>query len=335
MTAFLVLARMRLNDVLRSRSATFAFLGLPLVILLVLVTVFSRGQPFEDKRVIWVNEVPGAAGPPGALTKFAGLRVERETDVRVAERKLLARAANAVVVVTDDRLTVEVGKKDELWGRGLSSVLGPHVELAPLELPPWGYVHYLFPGLLCSSVMFAGMFGMGYAMARYRRNQFLKKLSTLPLSRSTFVAAQIAGRGTLVAVQAGLLLIAGACLGLPLTALGVLATGVVCALGMFVFCGIGFALAALIETEAVVSDVISGLTLPFTLLSGMFFPLDTLPSWLGRPCAFLPSTLMVDCVRATLLYEGSLASLWPKLCGLLVWGVATFGLSVRLFRWHQ
>jgi ABC-type multidrug transport system permease subunit len=98
-------------------------------------------------------------------------------------------------------------------------------------------------------------------MARYRRNAFLKKLATTTLARSTFVLAQILGRGSLVTVQAALLLVVAiAGFGLRPTLSGALSAALVCVLGLFVFSGIGFALASLIETEAVVSDVISGLT---------------------------------------------------------------------------
>ena len=64
--------------------------------------------------------------------------------------------------------------------------------------------------------------------------------------------------------------------------------------------GAGFALACLIRTEAVVSDTIAALTLPLTLFSGVFFPIDVLPSALHAVCAVLPSTLMVDLARRDL-----------------------------------
>lgn len=52
-----------------------------------------------------------------------------------------------------------------------------------MAVPKWGYVHYLFPGLLTFSVLLAGLFGMGYGMVRFRATLLLKKLATTPLSR--------------------------------------------------------------------------------------------------------------------------------------------------------
>lgn len=335
MKALWVLARLRVLDVVRSRSATFAFLGLPVLILLVLASVFGGGHPFEVRRVT-VTQAAGELDPAAVrLAAYEGVRVETEPDLQVARRKLQTRATDAVLLRDPDgALKIVVGLKDELWGRGVAGLF-PRARLELVKLSRFGYVHYLFPGLLCSSVMFAGLFGMGYAMARYRRNAFLKKLSTTPLGRGTFVLAQILGRGSLVTVQAGLLLLVAIVgFGLRPTLGSASSAALVCAVGLLVFSGIGFALASLIETEAVVSDIISGLTLPFTLFSGVFFPLDSLPPALVKVCALLPSTLMVDAVRSTLLYGAGFASVAGNLCGLLLWGAVTFGISVGLFRWH-
>ena len=336
MRALWVLARLRVLDVVRSRSATFAFLGLPVLILLVLAAVFGSGHPFEVRRITVVQGPGELDAAAGRLAAYEGVRVEREPNLDVAWRKLETRATDAVLErEPDGALRLAVGSKDELWGRGVAGIL-PRARLELVRLSHFGYVHYLFPGLLCSSVMFAGLFGMGYAMARYRRNAFLKKLSTTPLGRGTFVLAQILGRGSLVTVQAALLLsVAILGFGLRPTLSGAMSATLLCALGLFVFSGIGFALASLIETEAVVSDIISGLTLPFTLFSGVFFPLDSLPPMLVRVCALLPSTLMVDAVRSTLLYGAGFATVAGNMCWLLLWGALTFAISVRLFRWHE
>jgi ABC-type multidrug transport system permease subunit len=334
--AFLALARLRVFDVVRSRSATLAFLGLPVVILLVLVLVFANGHPFEARRLTLVEKAGQLADARSALGRYDGLLIDAQADLDVARRQLQTRATSGVLWRDEHGgLTLEVGEKEQLWGRGLLSFL-PGARLSPLRLSRFGYVQFLFPGLLCSSVMFAGMFGMGYAMARYRRNGFLKKLATMPLGRATFVLAQISGRGSLVVAQVSLLLLFGVVgLGLRPSFTGLTCACLVWASGLFVFSGIGFLLASLIETEAVVADLISGLTLPFTLFSGVFFPIDSLPHWLRLACSVLPSTLMVDGVRGALLYDVGLAGVAGKLLGLLGWAALTFGLSVRLFRWHE
>ncbi len=336
MRAFWVLARMRIFDVVRSRGATFVFLGLPLVLLLVLAAVFAEGHPFERKTVTVVRSA-GAAMLESQLGLAAEVRFEYEGLESVARRKLETRATDAIVLfVEGEPRTLFVSDRTRLWGEGLARRISPRVELVSLPLSRWGYLHYLFPGLLCSAVMYAGLFGMGYAMARYRQNGFLRKLSTTPLSRVTFVSSQVVGRSVLVLGQVLLLVFVGTvAFSLSVPVSGLLGGLLVALTGLFTFAGLGFLLASMIQTDAVVSDVISALTLPLLLFSGVFFPVDALPAALGRPASLLPSTLMIDAARATLLYDGGLASVLPELCGLAAWGVALFVLSVGTFRWHD
>jgi len=328
---------MRVLDVTRSVGASIAFFGLPLIILLVLALVFAHGHPFESKSVAVVAATAELGSVRAALNGRSELRLEVEVSEAVARRKLEVRAVEAVIVAAPAAAPrVLVGARAGIWGRGLAALLPNSASFAEVAISDFGYLHYLFPGLLCTSVMFAGLYGMGYAMARYRQNSFLKKLSTTPLARTTFVLAQVLGRGSLVVVQVALLLCAGlVAFALPAPLGGMLSAGVVTLLGLLVFSGIGFALACVIRTEAVLNDVISALTLPITLFSGMFFPIDVLPRPLFELCRRLPSTLMVDAARATLLYGASLASVAPALLGLLLWGIAAFSLSMRVFRWHD
>jgi ABC-type multidrug transport system permease subunit len=325
---------MRLFDVLRSRGTTFIFLGLPLVLLLVLAVVFAEGHPFERKTVTVVR----AAGA-GPLAKRLGatneLRVAYEGVEAVALRKLEARATDAVVLHGGTNTpTLVVSDRTQLWGEGLARRIAPNTQLVTRSLSRWGYLHYLFPGLLCSAVMFSGLFGMGYAMARYRQSSFLKKLATTPLARSTFVLSQVFGRSLLVLGQVAVLVLAGAAFGLRVPFLSLAGAVLIALIGLFAFSGLGFLLASVIESDAVVGDVISALGLPLTLFSGVFFPVDALPSALARIAQLLPSTLMIDAARATLLYDTALVSVLPKLVGLAAWGVGLFALSVGTFRWH-
>ncbi|MFZ5893675.1 MAG: ABC transporter permease [Myxococcota bacterium] len=336
MKALWLLARLRILDVTRSLPGSLAFFGLPLAILLLLSLVFANGHPFERRSVAFAGPAPQLRDLQAQLKHTSELRVELAPSESLARRKLEVRAVEAVIVQrTAERMEVLVASRSAIWGRGLAALL-PGSQLSEIETSSSGYLHYLFPGLVCSGVMLAGLYGMGYAMARYRQNAFLKKLATTPLPRSTFVIAQVLGRSALVLLQVGLLLAVGLFVfALPAHFAGLLATALITVLGLLVFSGIGFALACVIRTEAIVNDVISALTLPFTLFSGIFFPLHVLPQPLYELCRLLPSTLMVDATRETLLYGASIASVQSELLGLGAWGVVTFALSIRLFRWHD
>lgn len=345
--AFLVLTRLRLLDVLRSRSSAGFVLFFPLVLLAVTALVFLDGHPFE-RRVLLVVAPPDDPTLDAVASALAGLEevtVERARGEAEALGRLRARMAAAVLVpgapdrLLPDRLLPDrllVGPRDRLFGRGLAAALPAPADLVVADVPRGGYVHYLFPGVLVFSVMVAGLFATGHTMVLYRQNGFLKKLATTPLPRAAFVGAQVAARSALVLAQVALLVVTAWLFGAPFPPLGLAWLVVIVVLGLLTFMGLGFALACVIRTEDLVVDVISGLTFPLVLLSEIFFPLSALPGPLAAVGGWLPSTEMVRLARAVLLYgEASPAVLAPGLALLAACAAITFAGSLAAFRWHE
>lgn len=334
MKAFFILTRQRINDVMRSRSSASFMLLFPIVLLLVVGFVFEKGHPFELRHVGTVGEVSVET-----LAAYEEVRVQPMRDEREAMGKLKARMVSAVVTREGDALVLTVGPRDQLLARGMAEALGDQgrVEVRTIDVPSWGYVHYLFAGLLTFSVMVSGLFATGYTMSFYRQNRFLKKLATTPLPKATFVGAVVSARGVLILGQIALMLAVGA-VAFDVTFDGVALgwTTVICVLGLLTFMGVGFALACVIRTEDLITDVISGVNMPLILLSEIFFPLTALPRPLAMIGEHLPSTEMVRLLRAVLLY--GVRDAGPLLSGiglLCVWVAATFAVSLAVFKWHE
>jgi ABC-type multidrug transport system permease subunit len=327
--AFLVLVKLRLLDVTRRPLAGFFILILPVILLLVAGGVFSGGHPFERRRVSVLADEASFT----ALARLPGLRVARAASERAARGGLSSRMTDVVVLPGPQIL---VRPTDELLGRGLAAAL-PGASLTIFSAPRFGYLHYLFPGMLALAVVLTGLYGMGLTMVRYRASQLLKKLATTPLPRSTFVAAQISARTVLVLAQTALMALAARLVfGMPLSPASFAWLLALTTLGLFTFMGVGFSLACVIRVETNMQDLINALTGPVVLLSEIFFSADELPGPLAAVAAALPSTQLVRLTRAVLLEgETALPALAPGLAALVMWALFTFGLSLAVFRWHE
>ena len=368
MRTFFVLLRLRVLDVTRSRASALLFLVLPAVLLLLVGFVFAEGHPFERRRVALVDDLPAAceasAPLPAACQASAASVPRREgkpsvvlieedmarhPDVRATREKtesfalgmLRSHTVSAVVVVRGNQTRLIVGSREQLFARGLAAALvdsgrGP-IAVEVVALPRWGYVHYLFPAILTYSVMLSGLFGMGYAMVRYRQNRFLKKLATTPLSRTTFVLAQISARAVLVLGQLALLVaMAHLAFGLPLSVVSAVWLSVFTVLGVLVFMGAGFVMACIVKTEGLFVDLVFAIAVPLIFVSEFFYPADDLPALLTRVSEVLPSTHMVRAMRAVLLYDVTSAGmLMPAVVTMGVWAAAMFGTSIAAFKWHR
>lgn len=332
MSPFLLLLRLRVAEVTRSRTSTGFFLGLPLVLLLVIGLVFMNGHPFERHRVAFVGDAPTFG-----IERLSSVHALHEDDEQVALGKLKSRELHAIVSKRPTGVVLIVGSHDELIGRGLATALPSGTPIEVVTTPRWGYVHYLFPGLLAFAILLSGLFGMGYFLVRHRQNLFLKKLATTPLPKTTFVGAQIVARSLLVLGQMMVLVLtARFAFDLPLTLVSALWLALFTLLGILAFMGLGFALACVVKTEATMVDVINSITTPLVLLSEIFFPVDELPAPIARLSGALPSTQLVRLVRGVLLHgETRFSTLWPGISIMCLWIVLAYGVSLLAFRWHD
>lgn len=339
-----ILARIRLFDTFRSRSSAAFIFAFPVGLVVVVGLVFAKGHPFEVRRVVVVEPSRSAADPlltqaTAALAAFEEIRVESAASEREATGRLMSGMASAILLHVEgaDHVELKLSSRDHAFGTGVATVLPAGTRTSVISAPRWGYVHYLFPGMLTFSVLVAGLFGMAYTLVLYRQNLFLKKLATTPLPKSTFVAAQIGARAVLVLLQ-NVLLVATAwfMFDMHFTVLQLLWLTVATTLGLLAFMGIGFMLACVIETEDLVTDVISAVNLPLVFLSEIFFPLDALPAPLALVAGILPTTALVRVCRTLLVYQvTAVSALWLDLLLLALWSAVAFAVSTALFRWHR
>jgi len=73
--------------------------------------------------------------------------------------------------------------------------------------------------------------------------------------------------------------------------------------------------------------------LPMFVFSGVFFSSDRFPSVIQPFVKALPLTALNDALRAVILEGASLSTQLARLGILAAWGVFSFVLAGRLFRW--
>ena len=74
--------------------------------------------------------------------------------------------------------------------------------------------------------------------------------------------------------------------------------------------------------------------LPMWILSGTFFSYARFPDAMLPFVRALPLTALNDSLRAVMIDGASLTSLAGPLAVVIGWGVASFGIALRIFRWR-
>jgi ABC-2 type transport system permease protein len=202
-----------------------------------------------------------------------------------------------------------------------------------IDEPGGRYIDFLVPGLLGMSLMGGGLWGVGYVIVDMRIRKLLKRFLATPMRRSDFLAAIMISRMLFIIPEVLIILI------FARLAFGVVIYGSLLALvfliflGALSFAGIGLLVASRARTLESVSGLMNLVMLPMWLLSGVFFSSERFPSVMQPAIKALPLTVLNDALRGVMLEGATLASQWPQIAGLTAWGVITFALALRWFRW--
>ncbi len=331
---------MRLRTFSREPSATFWVFGFPLLMSIVLALAF-RNQA-GTRLFVAVADGPERASVVAALAASDGLGA---TAMPLEEaRESLRRGKVALVVVPDSppRLLLDPTQPDARTARllvidALQRAAGRSDPLTLSEervtLPGTRYIDFLVPGLLGFGLMSSSIWGLGWAIVQMRMGKLLRRLAATPMRRLDFLLAFTGGR-LLLGLLEVLFFLGFARLIFDVRVAGNPVTFVLWALaGALTFGGISALVASRAENSETASGLMNLVTLPMTVVSGVFFSASHFPGWLQPVLRALPLTALIDGLRAIAIDGAGASALGLPALVLVAWGVGSFSLALRLFRW--
>jgi ABC-2 type transport system permease protein len=334
------LALWRLRELWREPEALFWVFAFPILLALALGVAFKhRGQP---TLTIAVQDGPRADTVVRILTDAPGLRVLQLDSTEAYQRLRSGRVA--LIVMPGDRITVQFDStRDESrlarleTDAALQVAAGRHDVLALrdalLTEPGSRYIDFLIPGLLGLNIMGTGLWGIGFGIVRSRQQKLLRRLHASPMRRSDFLLAQALARLVFLVLEVVVVLTFGAlAFGVPMRGSVVLIAAVVLA-GALAFSGLGLLVATRARTIEGVSGLMNVVMVPMWVFSGVFFSWSHFPEAIHPLIRLLPLTALNDGLRAVLLDGAGVTAVAGYLGNMLAWGVVTFVVSVKLFRW--
>jgi ABC-2 type transport system permease protein len=188
-----------------------------------------------------------------------------------------------------------------LWLFVIGSGLGA---ANPSTMSGVDYQLFIFPGIVSMSIIFTSVFYGSYIIWD-RKFDFLKSVMVAPVSRGTVFVGKTLGGMTTSLIQAAILLVIGAAIGVGFTPLSLAQVCAVILLTSFGLTSLGLALGSYMYSLEGFQMIVSFVVFPLFFLSGALFPLDNLPGWLSVLTAVDPATYGVDAMRNALLGVGS------------------------------
>ena len=193
------------------------------------------------------------------------------------------------------------------------------------------YIDFLVPAIIGMTVLFGCMFGMGEALAGERERGELARLFMTPTSVATVVGGKIISKVTVEIVRAIILIVAAIVLfGIVINGSMAL-TLLVLVLGALCFVGFGIMISARVSTQEDYMQMVMPITMPMMFVSGVFYPIETMP-WIFQKLAYImPLTYVNDALRAVMLKGVGIGGIWIDIVVLLGFTALFFALGVTRF----
>jgi ABC-type multidrug transport system permease subunit len=196
------------------------------------------------------------------------------------------------------------------------------------------YVDWVLPGILAMNMMFSSLFGVGYAIVRYRKNSVLKRLKATPLSAFEFVSAQLMSRLFIVMFMSTVVY-TGCNLFFDFYMLGsYFDLFIIGCLGAICLISLGLLVASRSKSEELIGGLLNLSAWPMMLLSGVWFSLEGSPEALQYFSNFMPLTHLVSGARAIITEGASLSDISFHLTALAIMSSIFLGLGSYLFSWN-
>ena len=216
-------------------------------------------------------------------------------------------------------------------GTGDSST-SPGIEIDVLYNPDLETSWVMVPALVGLILAFIGTIITSLGLVRERQEGTLEQLAVMPIRPSDVIAGKITPYFVLACLDMILVTVLGIVLfGVPFNGnVALFALGAV--VFLLVVLGIGVLISTMSQNQGQAIQMALMMLLPQILLSGMIFPLSSMPwgvRWIGY---LLPLTYFISISQGIMLRAAPLSSLWPSFVILGVMAVAVFGAAILRFR---
>lgn len=337
------LTLVRYREFLREPEAVFWVFVFPVLLAAGLGIAF-RNRPAERQHVAVLSTAPGAAPLAAALRGDSTLDVDLLDDS--AAMRALRTGTVALVVIPqlggavsyryDDtrpearaaRLIADAAVQRAAGRRDPVAAADQHIRERGSR-----YIDFVIPGLLGMNLMGSGIWGIGFAIVDARKKKLLKRLIATPMRKPEYLASFLLSRLTMLAFEVVTLLGFGALIfGVPLRGSFVV-LAFICLVASLTFGAMGLLVASRARTVEGASGLMNLVMLPMWVFSGVFFSASNFPHTMQPFIQALPLTAVNNALRANMLQGASLGQVAGELGIALAWLVASFLVSLKLFRW--
>jgi ABC-2 type transport system permease protein len=268
----------------------------------------------------------------------------QKMDWKTAEKFLKKGEINLVVEDSNGVIKYHfdpAGPDAQLNYLRLSKILGNNnlvnetsENIEPLTVKGTRYIDFLVPGLIALGILMSSIWGLGYTLIEKRSKKLLRRMIATPMKKSYFLFSFMSVR-TIMNLFESLLLFVFANIVFGITIQGDLtALFLLFVAGNVNFAGLATLISCRTANPEVGNGVISAVTTPMFVLSGIFFSYQHFPNWAIPVIKIIPLTMLADAIRSIFIEGAGYSEIALPFFVLLIMGMLFFLIGLRLFKWY-
>ena len=323
-------------EFLRDRATLGWNMAFP--VLLIVVYVFAFSQDTTQFRVAVKSDFDQLGGGVYSFLNTLFIRTVpvQSLDTALAE---LSRHELDMVLLPDsaeywvNQHSANSYLLDKLLAQSFG-VSGVRLQRHVLAVQSVRYVDWALPGVLAMNMMFASLWGLGFAIIRYRKNGVLKRMSATPISAAQFLLAQLLSRlwvmlATTIVVYSAL----QAFFDFPMRgSYSVLLLATV--LGATAMLGLGLVIAARTHSEELGSGLVNMICWPLLLVSEVWFSMAGAAAPLQWLMQISPLAHLIQAARSIMLDGAGMVDIASHLLYLAFFAATMLAYGAWRFRWQ-
>jgi ABC-2 type transport system permease protein len=242
-------------------------------------------------------------------------------------------------------LTKIIGQMgSQLAEHNLNQTYNISLEEAPAVLQPYSvqmrgivpgnpnYFEFVAPGIMAMVVMMSLMTGLPHAISYEKDMGTLDGMLAAPTSRWAIILGKVLAQTTRGLVQGFIILLMSVLLFGVVIHGSILLVVLLILLTVFSFVGLGILITSFADKEETATMVMMTLMFPMMFLSGVFFPIQQMPSFMQTLANFLPLTYAASAMRKVMVLGAGTEAIITDVIVLAVFGAVLLAIAVPLFK---
>lgn len=297
---------------------------------IILPTNYDNMQDSKPKSVVIdvdsSDQMATTAVLPATQALFA--QISNQLGIQKLQAMNLTPSTNSSAAIQVQQNSVQVANQQPLNIQNIMNTINFQINKIYGDI---AYIDFLVPAILGMTVMMGAMMSMGESLAGERERGELARLFMTPTSVATVVGGKIISR-LVIQTATALVLIVAAIVLFNITINGsMLLTILLLVLTALCFVGFGIMVSARVGTQEDYIQMVMPFSMPMMFVSGVFYPIETMP-WIFQKIAYIaPLTYANDALRGVMLKGASVGDIWIDIAVLLGFTLVFFALGVTRF----